>query len=117
MNEFADALGAAVDRLGATAAALGREAANGRIERALANSAVFLDMCGHTAVAWMWLRMALAARSALASGGVEPDRSFHEGKLAACRWFFRWELPATVTQAELLQSLDATPIETGAELF
>src|SRR5665811_869349 len=115
LSELADALGSAIDRLGATAAVLGKEAAKGRIERALANSAVFLDMCGHTAVAWMWLRMALAARGAVASGGAEADRPFYEGKLAACRWFFRWELPSTVAQAELLQSLEATPIEMGEE--
>ena len=117
LSEFADALGSAVDRLGATAAVLGTEAAEGRVERALANSAVFLDMCGHTAVAWMWLRMAVTARKELASGELDADRSFYEGKLAACRWFFRWELPTTVAQADLLQSLEGTPFEMGEELF
>ena len=62
-------------------------------------------------VAWTWLRQATAATRALASGpGADAD--FYRGKLAACRYFFRWELPRTGPMLALLDSLDSTCLET-----
>ena len=36
------------------------------------------------------------------------DARFYRGKLHAAQYFFRWELPRTVQQAELLIRLDDT---------
>ena len=55
--------------------------------RALGNASAFLNAFGHFVVAWLWLRAAHAARSARA------DAAFRDGKLAACRYFFDYELP------------------------
>jgi alkylation response protein AidB-like acyl-CoA dehydrogenase len=41
---------------------------------------------GHGVVAWLWLDMALAC-------GEQPDHAFVEGKRAACRFFFAYEVP------------------------
>jgi len=61
-------------------------------------------------VAWMWLRQALVSARAL--GGVSgSEADFHQGKLAACRYFFRWELPRVGPQLALLDSLDSTCLE------
>jgi alkylation response protein AidB-like acyl-CoA dehydrogenase len=73
---------------------------------ALANATLYLDMLGHVVIAWMWLRQALAATRAL--GRPDADRDFLEGKLAACRYFFAYELPKTTAQRDLLESLDDT---------
>src|SRR5262245_15233274 len=55
----------------------------------LANAACYLDAFGHVVVAWLWLDQAL-----LATRGIDgPDAAFYQGKLAACRYFYRWELP------------------------
>ncbi len=105
LSEYADALGGAIARAGETTAAL--LAARGDMALALANASVYLDMLGHTVVAWMWLRQALAATEG-ARGATGTERDFYDGKLAACRYFFRWELPKTEAQAALLQSLDDT---------
>ncbi|MBL8486776.1 MAG: acyl-CoA dehydrogenase [Rhodocyclaceae bacterium] len=78
---------------------------------ALANAAAFLEAFGHTVVAWLWLRMAAAATRALPSAQGE-DGNFYRGKIAACRWFFRWELPKTRAWHQLLRSLDDTCITT-----
>ena len=74
---------------------------------ALANAHVYLEVFGHTLVAWLWLRQALAAHRALAA---EPS-DFYRGKLAAARYFFRWELPATAPKHALLRSLDTSCLE------
>jgi len=82
------------------------------VERALANASVYLESMGHVVVAWMWLRQALAATRGL-RGARGPDADFYNGKLAACRYFFRWELPKIGPQLSLLDSLDSTTVDTN----
>jgi butyryl-CoA dehydrogenase len=76
---------------------------------ALANATIYLDSLGHVVVAWRWLAQALVAQAALAAarGG---DHDFYAGKLAACRYFFRYELPRTGPALALLRSLDDTAL-------
>jgi hypothetical protein len=79
---------------------------------ALANAHVFLEMTGHVVVAWIWLRQALVAASSLAAanlaGADARDGDFYRGKLQACSFFFRWELPKTEFWHRLLNESDAT---------
>ncbi len=56
----------------------------GEPEEALANAVPYLQAFGHTVLAWLWLDVALAV------GG---DSAFAEGKRAAARYFFAYELP------------------------
>jgi len=110
LRGFGEELGQAMERLVATTMRLG-EAAARDVERGLANASVYLEAMGHVVVAWMWLRQAVAASSALGSARGE-DADFYKGKLSACRYFFRWELPRIGPQLALLDSLDATCLET-----
>lgn len=107
LSEYAEALSEALDRLDRVTAILAAHMAEDA-EAGLANASIYLAMTGHTVIAWIWLRQALAAERGLAAGAEGEARDFYEGKLAACRYFFRWELPATVTQAALLESRDDT---------
>ncbi|MGE0296813.1 acyl-CoA dehydrogenase [Pseudonocardia sp.] len=75
----------------------------------LANSSVYLEAVGHVVVAWMWLEQELAAG---ARTGDLPD-----GKRAAARYFFRYELPRTGPQLDLLASLDRTTLEMREEWY
>lgn len=77
--------------------------ASGDIEAAMANSAVYLEAFGHIVVAWIWLEQYLAAE------GRTGD--FYDGKRQAARYFFRYELPKTASQLDLLESLDRTTLE------
>ena len=77
--------------------------------KALANSHPYLEVFGHPVVAWLWLRQATLAARALAKGAEDPD--FYQGKLAAARYFFRWELPSVAPKHALLRSLDTTTLE------
>ena len=61
-------------------------------ERVLANAVQYLDACGHIVVGWMWLRQALVAETALRDGA-QGDTAFYQGKLSACEFFYRRELP------------------------
>lgn len=72
----------------------------------LANATIYLDAFGDVVIAWLWLRQAITAEEAL-SGNV-GDTVFYEGKLAACRFFYRFELPKAISGLALVQSLDDT---------
>lgn len=98
--EHADALDAAWQRLVAVTASM---FAAGDAEAAMANSAIYLDAFGHIVIAWMWLEQVIAAE-----GG---DGDFYDGKRAAATYFFRYELPRTAPQLDLLESLDRTTLD------
>ena len=77
--------------------------AAGDVDAALANSAVYLEAFGHLVIAWVWLEQVLAAR--------DEAGDFYDGKRQAARYFFRYELPRTGPQLDLLASLDRTTLE------
>lgn len=77
--------------------------ASGDVEAAMANSAIYLEAFGHIVIAWMWLEQFVA------TDGLTGD--FYDGKRRAARYFFRYELPRTAPQLQLLESLDRTTLE------
>jgi hypothetical protein len=109
--ELGDALGEIATTLQALAPVL---ATNPTL--ALANAVLFLEAFGHTVIAWIWLRQALAAQRGL-QRAIAADADFYRGKLAACRWFYRWELPKVRQWHELLRSLDDTTLAMAPEFF
>ena len=115
LQEHALALGAAITEVGITtrllAETLGRDA-----DAALANSSVYLEMFGHTVLAWIWLRQAIAVSRGLTLQNA-ADEDFYRGKLAAARYFFKWELPKTQAQHALLRALEPTCREMKEEWF
>lgn len=86
------------------------------VNRALANATPFLDAFGHVVIGWMWLRQAIAAINGLESGK-EADKDFYRGKIAACRFFFNYELPKTEHVFRLVGSLDDTCLTVTPESF
>ena len=79
----------------------------GQVERALANASLYLEAFGHMVVGWLWLRQGLVASSALDNGGPQPQ-AFYQGKLRACDFFSRYELPRVHGLAQLLGEVDAS---------
>jgi alkylation response protein AidB-like acyl-CoA dehydrogenase len=80
LSEPANALAAALQKLGAATKSAW---ATGVPEEALANATPYLQAFGHVVLAWLWLDVALAAK----------DHALAEGKHAAMRYFFAYELP------------------------
>jgi alkylation response protein AidB-like acyl-CoA dehydrogenase len=79
----------------------------------LANAACYLDAFGHAIVAWLWLDQAISAAGGI--GG--PEVAFYRGKLAACRYFYRWELPRLDRWLRLLEPVDRTPLDVADDWF
>ena len=84
-------------------------------ELALANATEYLDFTGRLVVGWMWLKVAVAASQKLAKN--PSQAAFYRGKLQAARYHFEWELPQMHAQADLLDSLNRTPLDMREEWF
>ncbi len=82
LAEPANALAAALQKVGAATKAAW---ATGVPEEALANATPYLQAFGHLVLAWIWLDVALVA--------VRKATPVNQGKLAAMRYFFAYELP------------------------
>jgi hypothetical protein len=101
LAEHANALAGALKTLGhATKAAW----ATGDPQEALANATPYLQAFGHTVIAWIWLDVALCAQGRLGQGGDE----LLQGKLAAARYFFRYELPRIGAWLKVVETRDDT---------
>ncbi len=99
---FANELAAALAEVGrATKSAW----ATGVPEEALANAVPYLQAFGHTVIAWIWLDVALCAQAKLGQGG---DEAALRGKLAACRFFYRHDLPKVAAWLKPVASRDDT---------
>jgi alkylation response protein AidB-like acyl-CoA dehydrogenase len=75
----------------------------GDVALSLANATPYLEAVGHTVIAWIWLEQLLAA------DGKVGD--FYDGKRAATRYFFTWELPKVGPMLDLVASLDRTTLD------
>ncbi len=110
LAQEAAALRAAWSRVLATTAKL-RDIPDATLR--LANASCYLDAFGHGVVAWLWLDKAIVA--ARASNG--SDAAFYQGKLAACRYFYRWELPRIDRWLGVLDPVDRTTLDAKDEWF
>ncbi len=87
------------------------------VNLALANATEYLDFTGKLVLAWVWLKLSIAAQKGLAQNPSELDKHFYLGKLQAAKYHFEWELPEMQSQAELLKSLNSTPFDMQDEWF
>lgn len=64
---------------------------------------------GHLVGAWIWLAQYPACADA--------DTGFHWGERAAARYFFRYVLPKTGPQLDLLAALDRTTVDLDSSIL
>lgn len=107
LGEFARLLSQALVTVEETTALLLEKRDEVGLVKFFANATLYLGMMGHTVIAWMWLRQALVAVANLPDA-VPADRDFYQGKIQACRFFMRWELPKTQYQSQILKEIDPT---------
>ena len=69
----------------------------------LANATLYLEAAGHITVAWVWLEQFLAT--------ADRKDALALGKRQAARYFYRYELPRTAPQLDLLARLDRTTLD------
>ncbi|MEN2501803.1 acyl-CoA dehydrogenase [Stutzerimonas stutzeri] len=96
-----------IARLTSVTQALLGDLAAGKVNQALANSALYLKVFGHTVIGWRWLEQALRAERGLAEGN-PADADFYRGKLQAARYFLSWEVPGCAHELAILEARDDT---------
>ena len=106
LAEPANQLAAALQALGAATKAAW---STGVPEEALANATPYLQAFGHTVLAWLWLDVALACAG--------RDDDFAQGKRAAMRYFYAYELPKAAPWLAVAGSRNATCREMRDEWF
>jgi butyryl-CoA dehydrogenase len=116
LAEYHASLSAAITTITDTTAALDALRESGDVNRALANATLYLDAFGHVVLGWVWLRHALAALRGLAEAQ-GSDVDFYRGKLNACRYFFRYEMPKVAERCALLTRFDDTCLATDENWF
>ena len=90
--------------------------ARGKVNVALANSALYLKAFGHTVIGWRWLEQAIRAEEGLSRGNA-ADVDFYKGKLQAARYFLTWEVPACHHELAILQARDDVCLSMQNEWF
>ena len=116
LSEFIVPLERANEMLIDTTKVLSEAAARGELTQFMANASVYLEMFGHVVIAWIWLKQAIAAQAGIPAAHA-ADKQFYIGKMQACRYYFRWELPKIEAQAKLLSGLDTTCLDMPEEAF
>jgi len=106
---YGQALGRAWQRIESVTKAL---YAVGDLNKTLANASLYMEAFGHTVLAWIWQEQALHS-----TGKSGHDADFYRGKLQACAYFFKWELPKARQQLDLLETIDTTTLDMRDEWF
>jgi alkylation response protein AidB-like acyl-CoA dehydrogenase len=76
---------------------------------ALANATLYAEALGHVVVAWMWLEQLIAAAGRAGE--------FYDGKRAAARYFFTYELPRIGPHLDLLATADSLLLDLDEALL
>ena len=98
LSPHARALGSAAAHLEAATHAAW---ATGSADEALANATPYLQAFGHVVLAWIWLDVATHVAA-------HPVDAAQRGRLAACRYFFHYELPKVAAWLAVVETRDDT---------
>jgi butyryl-CoA dehydrogenase/acyl-CoA dehydrogenase len=77
----------------------------------LANANAYMDAFGHIVVGWLWLSQAITAHRLMTHGREAEEQAFLRGKLQACHYFYRWELPKLAAWFAVLDPPDRTCLD------
>jgi alkylation response protein AidB-like acyl-CoA dehydrogenase len=83
--------------------------ATGQPREALANAVPYLQAFGHTVLAWIWLDVALLQATRSTGADADADAaSAAQGRQAAMRFFYRYELPKIGAWLAVVATRDST---------
>jgi butyryl-CoA dehydrogenase len=86
-------------------------------ERFLADATLYLEQFGVVTMGWQWLKQGLTVQSKLQASPSANDAAFYQGKLAAMRYFFAYELPKTLSLSSILMADNALTVELDSKIL
>ena len=117
LKPYAITLGTNLQRIAVVMEFLGGFAQKGDFERFLSDATVFMDFMGTIVCGWQWLKMAVQAKQALATGKGGYDVSFYESKIHAMKFFFKYEMSRTAGLADTLMDENVLTLAGEQEMF
>ena len=92
-------------------------AKEGNYERFLSDANMYMEFLSTIVVGWQWLKMGVEARQALLTGQTEFGVEFYESKLHTMKFFFKYEMPKTLSCAEILMNDEVLTLVKERELI
>jgi hypothetical protein len=117
LQELADLVAGAVQRLGDTALHLGTTAMGPGVQKAFSFASPFMEVTGDVVLAWMLLWRASTAARQLGKGPKKKDIPFYEGQLMSAEYFIRTVLPVTLGRMKVITGTCAAAVEIPDEAF
>ncbi|MEK6154983.1 acyl-CoA dehydrogenase [Flavobacteriaceae bacterium 3-367] len=92
-------------------------AEKGDYERYLSDANLFMEFLSHIVVAWLWLDIAVHAKTGLLNGDTTYSEDFYESKIHTMKFYYKYELPKTIALAESLMDPEIVTVKTSKEVF
>jgi butyryl-CoA dehydrogenase len=93
-------------------------AKKGEVEIFLADANLFMEFSGIVAIAWQWLKQAVVAQRAIeVADSSKQTMLFYESKIATMQFFFKYELPKTISLSNTLMNMEMVTIKKEKEVL
>jgi len=117
LNDMAEAVETAVNKLGETALHLGAKAMSKEILTAFAHAYPFMEISGDVVMAWMLLWRAVIAMNALKGGAQKKDKAYYEGQIKSAEFFIHTILPVTLGKMNAVLKTSGSAMEISEASF
>jgi alkylation response protein AidB-like acyl-CoA dehydrogenase len=115
LGVYAQKLGETTQRLQSLTMDILKHGKENGAEKMLADATLYLEYFGIVTVAWIWLKQATIADTALTNGALGDEAIFYESKLLANQYFFEYELPKTRSLHVQLANMDKMTVGLNKE--
>jgi alkylation response protein AidB-like acyl-CoA dehydrogenase len=92
-------------------------ALKGDFQKYLADASVFMEFFSLIIVAWNWLEVASNSQKALNNSDLKYSKAFYNSKIETMKYFFKYELPKTLSHSEILMDPSSVTIKSDEEIL
>ncbi len=117
LEEYADKLEGAVNKLGEVAMHMGKTALSPEIMSAFAFAYPFMEVAGDVVFSWLLLWRAVIAAEKLEKGAKKKDKVFYEGQLKSAEYFTQTILPATLGKMNAILACNSAVVDIDEDAF
>lgn len=90
-------------------------AMKGNYERYLSDANLFMEYMSIVVLSWLWLEMAVNSKEKITTDDLKYSKIFYESKIHTMKFYFKYELPKTLSLAETLMSDEVLTIKEDTE--
>jgi alkylation response protein AidB-like acyl-CoA dehydrogenase len=90
-------------------------AMKGNYERYLSDANLFMEYMSIVVMSWLWLEMAVNSKEKITANDLKHSKIFYESKIHTMKFYFKYELPKTLSLAETLMSDEVLTIKEDTE--